>query len=85
MSESVTPICTEYTRYTPSQRAVIMIGVMIGLILVALDLTIVNVAIPTMMGNLGSTIDQISWVSTGYMLSNVIFLPMTVRSSLWTP
>ncbi len=48
-----------------------------GIILVALDSTIINVAIPTMMGNLGVTIDQISWVSIGYMLTNVIVLPMS--------
>ena len=77
MSETVAQPCAEYTRYTPSQRAAILIGIMLGLILVALDSTIVNVAIPTMMGNLGTTMDQISWVSTGYMLTNVIFLPMT--------
>jgi DHA2 family multidrug resistance protein len=30
-----------------------------------------------MAGNLGATQEEIGWVSTGYILSNVIFLPMT--------
>lgn len=77
MSETMAQPCAEYTRYTPSQRLAILIGVVLGMILVALDSTIVNVANPTMMGNLGVTMDQISWVSIGYMLTNVIFLPMT--------
>lgn len=42
-----------------------------------LDTTIVNVALPQMAGNLGATQEEIGWVSTGYILSNVIFLPMT--------
>src|SRR5215470_20354236 len=42
-----------------------------------LDTSIVNVAIPHMMGSLGATIDQITWVSTGYIVANVIILPLT--------
>ncbi len=42
-----------------------------------LDTTVVNVALPQMSGNLGATTDEIAWVSTGYILSNVIVLPMT--------
>src|ERR1700759_1876894 len=37
---------------------------------------IVNVAIPTMMGNIGATLDEISWVTTGYMIANSIVLPI---------
>ena len=42
-----------------------------------LDTTIVNVALPQMAGNLGATQEEIGWVSTGYILANVIVLPMT--------
>ena len=42
-----------------------------------LDTTIINVALPQMAGNLGATQQEISWVSTGYILSNVVVLPMT--------
>ena len=42
-----------------------------------LDSTIVNVALPQMAGNLGATTQEIGWVATGYILSNVIVLPMT--------
>src|ERR1700677_4643134 len=41
-----------------------------------IDSSIVNVAIPTMMGNLGATLDEISWVTTGYMIANSIVLPI---------
>lgn len=41
-----------------------------------LDSSIVNVAIPTMMGNIGATLDEVSWVTTGYMIANSIVLPI---------
>ncbi len=41
-----------------------------------IDSSIVNVAIPTMMGNIGATLDEISWVTTGYMIANSIVLPI---------
>ncbi len=41
-----------------------------------IDASIVNVAIPSMMGNLGATLDEVSWVTTGYMIANSIVLPI---------
>jgi DHA2 family multidrug resistance protein len=41
-----------------------------------IDSSIVNVAIPTMMGNLGATLDEIAWVTTAYMIANSIVLPI---------
>jgi DHA2 family multidrug resistance protein len=46
-------------------------------VLELVDTSIVNVAIPHMMGNLGATLDEIAWVSTGYIVANVIILPLT--------
>jgi DHA2 family multidrug resistance protein len=54
-----------------------LIGVMLALILEILDSSIVNVALPSMMGNLGATVDEISWVVTSYIIANVIVIPMT--------
>src|SRR3989449_7736814 len=58
-------------------RYTIAITVTLASILELLDTSIVNVAIPHMMGNLGATLDQIAWVSTGYIVANVIVLPIT--------
>jgi DHA2 family multidrug resistance protein len=58
-------------------RWLILLGLITAAIMEVLDTTIVNVALPQMAGNLGATQQEISWVSTGYILSNVIFLPMT--------
>ncbi|MEO5666451.1 MAG: MFS transporter, partial [Bdellovibrionota bacterium] len=40
-----------------------------------IDTSIVNVALPTMMGNLGATLEDISMVITGYAIANAIVLP----------
>ena len=48
----------------------------IASLLEIIDSSIVNVSIPAMMGNLGSTLDEISWVTTGYMIANSIVLPI---------
>ena len=59
--------------------AAIMIVVTAGLasLLEIVDTSIVNVAIPTMMGNLGATLDEIGWVVTGYIISNAVVLPIS--------
>jgi len=58
-------------------RLLITVTVMAATMMEFLDTSIVNVALPTMMGNLGATLDQIGWVSTGYIITNVIVLPLT--------
>ncbi len=58
-------------------RWIILAGLITAAILEVLDTTIVNVALPQMAGNLGATSEEIGWVSTGYILSNVVVLPMT--------
>ena len=49
---------------------------MLGLIMAIIDLSIVNVALNTMAGNLGASVDEISWVATGYILAQVIVMPL---------
>lgn len=55
----------------------ILIGLILAAIMEVLDTTIINVSLPQMAGNLGATSEEIGWVSTGYILSNVVVLPMT--------
>jgi DHA2 family multidrug resistance protein len=54
-----------------------MAAVMMGTLMEMIDTSIVNVAVPTLQGTLGATLDEITWVSTGYILASVIMLPMT--------
>ena len=59
-------------------RAALLLIATAGLasLLEIVDTSIVNVAVPTMMGNLGVTLDEISWVVTGYIIANAIILPL---------
>jgi MFS transporter, DHA2 family, multidrug resistance protein len=58
-------------------RYFIAFAVTLASVLELVDTSIVNVAIPHMMGNLGATLEEIAWVSTGYIVANVIVLPLT--------
>src|SRR5690242_292167 len=58
-------------------RWLILVGLITAAIMEVLDTTIVNVALPQMAGNLGATREEVAWVSTSYILANVIVLPMT--------
>ena len=60
-----------------AHKYLIAIAVTLAAVLELIDTSIVNVAIPHMMGNLGATLDEISWVSTGYIIANVIVIPMS--------
>lgn len=67
-----TPARVEYG----PRRTLITIGVMMAALLQTLDSTIVNVALPTIEGNIGASIDDGAWIVTGYIISNVITIPL---------
>lgn len=70
-SPSMQPVRPDWHKW------VILVGLITAAVLEVMDTTIVNVALPRMSGNFGATTDEIAWVSTGYILSNVVVLPMT--------
>ncbi|OPY73015.1 MAG: Multidrug export protein EmrB [Syntrophorhabdus sp. PtaU1.Bin058] len=61
--------------YKP-HKWLVAVTVMTGTLMAALDTSIVNVALPHMSGTFGASIEEITWVSTGYMLSQVIIMPI---------
>jgi DHA2 family multidrug resistance protein len=77
MAEPLASLDQEAQTYSSTQRWIVLFAVMLGTLMMVIDSSIVNVAIPQMMGNLGATLQQISWVSTAYITANVIFLPLT--------
>ncbi|GAC1408068.1 MAG: MDR family MFS transporter [Candidatus Velthaea sp.] len=54
----------------------ITLTTMLGLIMAIIDNSIVNVALNNMAGTLGASIDEIGWVATGYILANVVIMPL---------
>jgi DHA2 family multidrug resistance protein len=51
--------------------------VMVAAVMAMIDITIVNVALSDIRASFGTPIDQIGWVSTGYMMANIVIIPMT--------
>lgn len=76
------PILPSLLRSTDAEsihrnRFLIAMIVTLACVLELLDTSIVNVAVPHMMGTLGATLDEITWVSIGYVVANVIVLPIS--------
>src|ERR1700743_1960070 len=59
------------------RRWIIVLGVMLAPLMETIDSSIVKVALHTLQGNLGATLDQAAWVITGYLVANVIVIPLT--------
>jgi len=59
------------------RKWIITITVIMASLLELIDTTIVNVALPDIMGNLGATLEDAGWLITGYAVANVIVLPMS--------
>jgi DHA2 family multidrug resistance protein len=50
---------------------------MIAALMALIDISIVNVALSDIRASFGTPLDQIGWVSTGYMMANIVIIPMT--------
>ena len=58
-------------------RVLVVAGVMLAPLLETLDSTIVDVALPTVAGNLGASQDQGTWIVTGYIIAAVVIISLT--------
>lgn len=59
----------------PHLRGVSLAFVLMGIMMHTIDSTIANVALPHMQGALSASVDQISWVITGYIVAAAIATP----------
>ena len=69
------PVAISVVEYG-GRRAIVVVGVMLAALLQTLDATIVNVALPIVEGNIGASIDDGTWIVTGYIILNVIAIPL---------
>src|ERR1700748_1407411 len=61
-----------------SREILVLAGVVIlGTIMTVLDLTVVNVALPTLASDLGASIPATQWGMTGYILAFATVIPLT--------
>ena len=63
-ADGLTPF---FERYGPAYRGLVIFTTMMGTITVVLSSTIVNVALPDIMGAFGIGQDQVQWMATGFL------------------
>ena len=63
--------------FRPPNMALATIGIALAMFMQVLDITIANVSLPTISGNLGASTNQAVWVITSFAVSNAIALPLT--------
>ncbi|OYV27626.1 MAG: hypothetical protein B7W98_01405 [Parcubacteria group bacterium 20-58-5] len=54
----------------------VLTTVMVGTLLIGLDRTVVNLALPKVMSDFGITVETAAWIATAYIISNAIFVPV---------
>ena len=61
----------------PPNRAMITASIMTATVMIVLDTTIANVALPHMQGSLNASQDQVTWILTSYIVASAILTPLT--------
>lgn len=54
----------------------VLATVMVGTLLIGLDRTVVNLALPKIISDFGITVSTAAWIATAYIISNAIFVPV---------
>ena len=65
------------TTFGVDNKWLVTVSVGFGAIMATIDASIVNVAIPHIRGSVGATIEEITWVTTGYIVAAVLVMPLT--------
>ncbi len=61
----------------PVNKWVVAVSIAFGSLMATIDASIVNVALPNIRGELGASIQEITWISTAYMIAMVLVMPLT--------
>jgi DHA2 family multidrug resistance protein len=61
----------------PVNKWLITLSVTFGTLMGAIDTSIVAVATPHLTGALGATVEEMTWVTTGFVIATVIVMPLT--------
>ncbi len=69
--------------FKPASLILATMGLSLGTFMQVLDISIANVSLPTIAGNLAASRDQSTWVITSFTVCQAITLPMTGFLSRW--
>ena len=61
----------------PVNKWLVTVSIAFGSLMATIDSSIVNVALPNIRGELGASIQEITWISTAYMIAMVLVMPLT--------
>ena len=64
-------------RRAPTNKWLVTVSVSFGTLMGAIDASIVNVALVHIRGAVGATIEEITWISTGFVIATVLVMPLT--------
>ncbi len=70
-------VAAQRPRRAPVNKWLVTVSITFGTLMGALDSSIVNVALPHIRGTVGATVEEITWISTGYIIANVLVMPLT--------
>jgi DHA2 family multidrug resistance protein len=71
--------CTAMSKpaITKSDKWIVALSVTFGTLMGAIDASIVNVALSQIRGTLGASVQEITWISTGFAIATVLVMPLT--------
>src|SRR3954451_23459658 len=61
----------------PVNKWLVTVSVSFGTLMGAIDASIVNVALTHIRGAVGATLEEITWISTGFVIATVLVMPLT--------
>jgi DHA2 family multidrug resistance protein len=61
----------------PVNKWLVTVSITFGTLMGAIDASIVNVAVPHLMGALSATVEQITWITTSFVIATVMVMPLT--------
>ncbi len=67
----------DHTDHVSARHWVALIGAMLGAFMAVLDIQITNASLNDILGSLSSTLEEGSWISTSYLVAEIIVIPLT--------
>ena len=61
----------------PAGKWTVAVSIAFGSLMATIDTSIVNVALPQIRGQVGASLQEITWISTAYMIAMVLVMPLT--------
>lgn len=76
-SKPLKPQVKQSSDTIPASTWVAVLGMNLGALMSALDVTATNASLQDMTGALSATLDQGSWIATAYLIGEIVVIPLT--------